>query len=297
MLFRLGCREAMEGLRSDQPIRRWIRRRWAHERLLIAGGGGGGGRGVSEEKGEVDEGIIEGSQGIASDGWSRRPYRRGENVLDSMHNTSISLEAAEVLLSQIEKLRAEEKEMKRKKKEEKSAMKAARKKTCTKDESSSSSSSSESSSLSGSDCDRVVDMSRLRTVNTVSGMAVPIELPMCTREVKPLEGRECGASVGVLKEKIEVCMGSKCKRSGAGELLGEFQRKAAIDGAVVGCKCMGKCRDGPNVRVRNNHGEGEVFSDRVPVMKPLCIGVSLEDVGMIVANVFGDVKDLGLVAT
>ncbi|KAK1316826.1 hypothetical protein QJS10_CPA05g00083 [Acorus calamus] len=43
------------------------------------------------------------------------------------------LEAAEVLLSLIEKLRAEEKEMKRKKKEEKPAMKAARKKTCTKD--------------------------------------------------------------------------------------------------------------------------------------------------------------------
>ncbi|KAK1292664.1 hypothetical protein QJS10_CPB17g00863 [Acorus calamus] len=207
------------------------------------------------------------------------------------------LEAAEVLLSQIEKLKAEEKEMKRKKKEEKSAMKAARKKTCTKDESSSSSSSSESSSSSGSDCDRVVDMSRLRTADTVSTMAVPIELPMCTREVKPLEGRECGASVGVLKEKIEVCMGSKCKRSGAGELLEEFQRKVAIDGAVVRCKCMGKCRDGPNVRVRNNHGEDEVFSARVPVMKPLCIGVGLEDVGVIVANVFGDVKDPGLVVT
>ncbi|KAG0475924.1 hypothetical protein HPP92_012765 [Vanilla planifolia] len=48
-------------------------------------------------------------------------------------------------------------------------------------------------------------------------------------------------------DKIEVCMGGKCRKSGAMELLQEFERKVGIEGAVVGCKCMGKCKQGgPN---------------------------------------------------
>ncbi|KAJ8623961.1 hypothetical protein MRB53_032491 [Persea americana] len=58
---------------------------------------------------------------------------------------------------------------------------------------------------------------------------------------------------------------------------------------------MGKCRDGPNVRVLNqcngNALEKEVGGS---ITNPLCIGVGLEDVGAIVANFFGEKKDMGM---
>lgn len=92
-------------------------------------------------------------------------------------------------------------------------------------------------------------------------------------------------------ERIEVCMGGKCKKSGAVLLMEEFERMIGVEGAVVGCKCMGKCRDGPNVRVLKD-GCGSIS----PVTNPLCIGVGLEDVGTIVASFFGEKKDMGLIA-
>ncbi|KAL0407401.1 UNVERIFIED_CONTAM: Diacylglycerol O-acyltransferase 3 [Sesamum latifolium] len=97
-------------------------------------------------------------------------------------------------------------------------------------------------------------------------------------------------------KKIEVCMGGKCKKSGAGALLEEFQRVVGIEGAVSGCKCMGKCRDGPNVKVLNGFDGGVAVavadadtdaSVRGPA-NSLCIGVGLEDVNMIVANFLGE---------
>ncbi|XXG53873.1 hypothetical protein AAC387_Pa03g1893 [Persea americana] len=98
-------------------------------------------------------------------------------------------------------------------------------------------------------------------------------------------------------ERIQVCMGGKCKKSGAVELLGEFERMIGVEGAVVGCKCMGKCRDGPNVRVLNqcngNTLEKEVGGS---ITNPLCIGVGLEDVRAIVANFFGEKEDMGMMA-
>ncbi|KAK1295141.1 hypothetical protein QJS10_CPA16g01769 [Acorus calamus] len=179
------------------------------------------------------------------------------------------LEAAEALLLQLEKLREEEKEMKKKKKkEEKSAMKAAQKSDCAKDASSSSSSSESSSD---SECEKVIDMNRLRSTTTIE---------------TSIEVTECNAgTVGALKEKIEVCMGGKCKKSGAEKLMEEFRRRVGDDAAVVGCKCMGKCREGPNVRVRDESAA-----------KPLCVGVGLDDVSAILENFFGEKKDLGLMA-
>ncbi|KAJ4951770.1 hypothetical protein NE237_028602 [Protea cynaroides] len=94
-------------------------------------------------------------------------------------------------------------------------------------------------------------------------------------------------------QKIEVCMGGKCKKLGSASLLEEFQKRVGVEGAVVGCKCMGKCRDGPNVRV-----SGGLESTVRPATNPLCLGVGLENVGEIVANFLGDgSKDLGLMAT
>lgn len=86
-------------------------------------------------------------------------------------------------------------------------------------------------------------------------------------------------------------MGIKCKKSGAAALLEEFGKVINVEGAVVGCKCLGKCRDGPNVRVLNgadgSEADGADVSIRTP-LNPLCIGVGLDDVGVIVANFFGD---------
>ncbi|KAJ8621946.1 hypothetical protein MRB53_030475 [Persea americana] len=62
-------------------------------------------------------------------------------------------------------------------------------------------------------------------------------------------------------------------------------------------ECMGKCRDGPNVRVLNqcngNALEKEVGGS---ITNPLCVSVGLEDVGTIVANFFGEKKDMGMMA-
>lgn len=92
-------------------------------------------------------------------------------------------------------------------------------------------------------------------------------------------------------KKIEVCMGGKCKKTGAAALLEKFQRTVGIEFGVSGCKCMGKCRSGPNVRVQNNlegvQAGGVDVSVRSP-SNPLFIGVGLEDVDLIVANLLGE---------
>ncbi|CAN6349642.1 unnamed protein product [Urochloa humidicola] len=91
--------------------------------------------------------------------------------------------------------------------------------------------------------------------------------------------------------RIEVCMGGKCKKSGALALLQEFEKTVGTNGAVVGCKCLGKCGLGPNVRLRS-----EVSAEGSAKRNPLCIGVGLEDVDTIVAGLFGD-GDLGMTPT
>ncbi|KAH7676283.1 Diacylglycerol O-acyltransferase protein [Dioscorea alata] len=92
---------------------------------------------------------------------------------------------------------------------------------------------------------------------------------------------------------IEVCMGGKCKKSGALEVKEKFEKKVSIEGAVVGCKCMGKCRDGPNARLVNlSNKEDDLVR---PLTNPLCLGVGLEDVKSIVSNFLGE-KDANLLA-
>ncbi|KAJ6823852.1 diacylglycerol O-acyltransferase 3, cytosolic [Iris pallida] len=222
--------------------------------------------------------------------------REGNVVAGEAESKMIS-EAADVLLAQLTQLRTEAKEMKRRrKKEKKAAMKSAK----TKDDNSSSSSSESSDGECDTRTTTVVKMSRsIRTTTP--------EIPQESSSSKPL-ATEAGAknvmletnaeaAVAVVKamdkaagNKIEVCMGGKCKKSGAMELLSEFDRMVGVEGAVVGCKCMGKCREGPNVRVVNRSIEEEAKVSR----NPLCIGVGLEDVGAIVGNFFGeDPKDVG----
>lgn len=255
-------------------------------------------------------------------------------------------EATELILGQLQKLKAEEEELKRKREEETAKLKAAARmqKRLDFEMSSSSSSSSESSD---SECGEVVDMSSLRSAaalappSTLTQEESATELQSVIREAHasltiPSTVNQKGPSIeegvvgsylqhieqpcftnrtstntrcsvgmaggGVsLVNKVEVCMGGKCKKSGAALLLDEFQRVLGAEASVVGCKCMGKCRDGPNVRILNYSGVGvqaECVDDsaRVP-SNPLCIGVGFEDVGSIVATFLGEKhKECGMAA-
>ncbi|PIA60689.1 hypothetical protein AQUCO_00300301v1 [Aquilegia coerulea] len=231
-----------------------------------------------------------------------------DSLIGEIKGKKIS-EATEILLSQLQQLKAEEKELKRKKKEEKAKLKAAAEMNITKVCESSSSSSSESSD---SECGEVVNVKSLRN-QVIPEPYIEFDVPVQTMSTNPniiiqqdqtrnmLEGIIIDRNVlnhgNESSEKIEVCMGGKCKKSGASALLEEFQQRVGLEGAVVGCKCMGKCRDGPNVRIVNQCSNDVV--DRPQTTNnnnPLCIGVGLEDVGVIVGNFFGqqDRKDIGL---
>lgn len=271
------------------------------------------------------------------------PFGSQEGLVAQLQGKLISEGAEELLLKQLEQLRAEEKELKKKRKEEKARLKAERMKTMVDNESSSSSSSESSDS----ECGEVVDMKRLQSevptqpiVDNLQPFAhqegglltIPSSLATHQENTTVENGIDfgssqidqkaeccngtitsCGSSgsigineslssavVGVSAKKIEVCMGNKCKKSGGGALLEEFERQMGGEGAVVGCKCMGKCKNGPNVRVSTTVGgiqsEGMDDSVRSPT-NPLYIGVGLEDVSLIVANLIGEEnKDLDLVS-
>lgn len=234
----------------------------------------------------------------------------------------------ELLLRELEKLRAEKKELKKRKKQEKNAkLKASRMKTVPDCKSESSSSSSESES-SDSECDKVVDMNTFRAGVGVELLQPPPPASQSTMLSPPttvdadamkLCSRNDDVSVGSVsvgfknksnvvatapQKRIEVCMGNKCKRSGSAALLQEFERVmvGVEGGAVVGCKCMGKCKSAPNVRIQSSsldHGLAEGLGDSVKVpVNPLCIGVGLEDVNAIVAKFLGEEnhRDMGMAA-
>uniref|UniRef100_A0A7N0UD98 Uncharacterized protein n=1 Tax=Kalanchoe fedtschenkoi TaxID=63787 RepID=A0A7N0UD98_KALFE len=63
-------------------------------------------------------------------------------------------------------------------------------------------------------------------------------------------------------KKVEICMGGKCKKSGGSQLLERFQRLAeSEDGvSVAGCKCMGRCKNGPNVRLSTSNAAPGICS-------------------------------------
>ncbi|XP_061354701.1 diacylglycerol O-acyltransferase 3-1 [Gastrolobium bilobum] len=237
---------------------------------------------------------------------------------------NLTSDGGEVLLKmkELEKIRAEEKELKRKRKQEKKAkLKASKMKTC---ESEPSSSSSSESSDSDRECGEVVNMNSFRAgvaelqppamqVNVLSPPAfmpqtTPAEdhaMELCSRNDTCVGSVSAGFKIeGTLvttstQKRIEVCMGGKCKRSGAAALLQEFERVVGFQGgAVVGCKCMGKCKTAPNVRIQNSVDpsldEGLNDSVKIPA-NPLCIGVGLEDVDAIVARFLGENQnDMGV---
>ncbi|KAH7666537.1 Diacylglycerol O-acyltransferase protein [Dioscorea alata] len=167
-----------------------------------------------------------------------------EHGLTGEIQTKMFSEAAEVLLKQLKQLRVEEEEMKRKRKEEKAAKKAAKKMMMMKEKEDD---DSESSCSSGSECcSATMELKSPETLIPRKEVACSIISNLV------IEEKQTGPM-----NKIEVCMGGKCKRSGAMQLLEEIDKKVGVEGAVVGCKCMGKCRDAPNVRVLKKDGNEE----------------------------------------
>ncbi|KAL1562653.1 diacylglycerol O-acyltransferase 3-like [Salvia divinorum] len=236
------------------------------------------------------------------------------SLVDQIKGNMIT-EATQLLLEQLQKVKAEEKEAKRRIKEEKAKIKAAaRSQIGANCEMSSSSSSSESSD---SECGEVVDMSSLKratptetiiqeakeeeeeTAPSYPTPVIPVIPHLSDADAAPasllqspeepsssssVQNISCSVAPSCSK-KIEVCMGGKCKKSGAGALLEEFRRAVGMEGAVSGCKCMGKCRDGPNVKVVGQESSSS-----------LCIGVGLEDVNVIMANFIDEHKQIGFAA-
>lgn len=245
------------------------------------------------------------------------------NLLDQLHQNLVT-DGGEQLLRELEKVRAGEKELKKKMKQEKkkAKLKPSKMKTCNKSESSSSESES-----SDSDCGEVVDMNTFRGAGVVDVATKPVEelelkppmlsisedstshhhhvMDVCTtNDASLVTGfkKETNVVIPAAQKRIEVCMGNKCKKSGAAALLQEFEKVVGVEGegVVVGCKCMGKCKTAPNVRIQNsvdlNMVQGIDDSVKIP-SNPLCIGVGLEDVDTIVARFLGEnYKDVGLVA-
>jgi hypothetical protein len=207
-------------------------------------------------------------------------------------------EATEILQMQLQQLKAEEKELKKQRKAELKATRMKKKKMADLGcESSSSSSSSESSD---SDCGKsmVNNTARLKTsqnefpaiLEATTTLTLPISTtPHANLMTKKNVGTNYTNSIissttdiNMSSKRIEVCMGNKCKKSGSAALLEEFTRVTGVEATVVGCKCMGKCRDGPNVRVMNPV-DGLDDSVRTPP-KSLCNRVGLENVGDILSN-------------
>ncbi|CAM8998328.1 unnamed protein product [Rhodiola kirilowii] len=77
-------------------------------------------------------------------------------------------------------------------------------------------------------------------------------------------------------KKVEICMSGKCKKFGASQVLDKFKSLAAEeeDMNVVGCKCMGKCKEGPNVRLSS-------VSTAAPA---ICSGVQIGDVDALITS-------------
>ncbi|KAL7142632.1 hypothetical protein ABFS83_08G137000 [Erythranthe nasuta] len=250
-----------------------------------------------------------------------------DGLIDQVKGKTLS-EAAELLMVELQKIKANKKELKRKAKEEKARLKASQIKNNFVDCEMSSSSSSSESSSSDSECGEVVNMKTLKsaqskqqvieepTPTSITQTVTPIATPLVTpleavvaeangvsveeREsssVVSVEERERSSVLAASSKKIEVCLGGKCKKSGGAALLEKFQSVVGIEGAVTGCKCMGKCREGPVVKVcgagvADNNSAVKVAA----AANSLCIGVGLEDVDMIVANLLGQsANHLGLV--
>ncbi|GMI66693.1 diacylglycerol acyltransferase 3 [Hibiscus trionum] len=284
-------------------------------------GGGGGGDATKKDKGKSSEirrvkKKLKLMKRLSKDLSMLPQIAAGEDIrigLAAEVKVTMIQEASDVLLAQLQKLKLEQKELKRKLKEERAQLKQ----TLGKSESSSSSSES-----SDSDCGEVLDMKTLRSnalkpsleieaapavaeESTLANSLLELEnsdsSPKIRVRVPHIDGECCSSNgfkadhsnsllEGTSTKKIEVCLGGKCKKLGAAALLEEFGKKVGAEATVVACKCMGKCRTAPNVRVSNTQIETatRINEDSVKLgINPTCTGVGLQDVDLIVANLLG----------
>jgi len=77
---------------------------------------------------------------------------------------------------------------------------------------------------------------------------------------------------------MEVCTVGKCKRGGSQQILASLQGCIPESSSIslTSCKCMGKCKSAPNVRVRNSEGQTQIHSH-----------VSMDDVDALLEMHFG----------
>ncbi|KAL6594656.1 hypothetical protein ACP70R_048394 [Stipagrostis hirtigluma subsp. patula] len=258
----------------------------------------------------------ESSESSESDCGEEQPMQIGQGMAISVAvaeavasgiSTVSTMECEKAAMKAMKKLEKEQKKaakkaMKMKKEAKKKAMAALN--GCRDEDSSCSSESSDS------ECEgEVVRMSRCATITAPQtpfpSTVFPIIVPQIPASVEPEPSQDVRisselatatqcSSIAVVEKptanRIEVCMGGKCKKAGSLALLQEFEKNVGT-GVAVGCKCLGKCGLGPNVRLRS-----EGSKDGSAKRNPLCIGVGLEDVGTIVAGLHGD-SDLGMSPT
>ncbi|KAL5700598.1 hypothetical protein ACHQM5_026023 [Ranunculus cassubicifolius] len=203
----------------------------------------------------------------------------------SIEGNNMFLELSRILMEQQEKLKEEKKQLKRKEKQERKKAKALKKKSKNKDSSDSDSSDSDSSD---NESEELVHVQGHREMDNTSIIETnPIAIAQETVNSK-LESN--AAVVKSFAERIDVCMGGKCKKFGAEALMNELDRKIGVEGAVVGCKCMGKCKNAPNVRVSSKSNKKS--TEGKGLTNPLYLGVGLEDVDLIVSNFLGKDKEM-----
>ena len=70
--------------------------------------------------------------------------------------------------------------------------------------------------------------------------------------------------------RVLVCQGSKCQAKGAGAVLrGVAQLSAGSPGVeVVPCKCLGRCKVGPAMRVKHDGRACSIYTELVPSQLP-----------------------------
>eukprot|EP00252_Welwitschia_mirabilis_P011117 TRINITY_DN2499_c0_g1_i1.p1 TRINITY_DN2499_c0_g1~~TRINITY_DN2499_c0_g1_i1.p1 ORF type:complete len:379 (+),score=60.73 TRINITY_DN2499_c0_g1_i1:101-1138(+) len=244
-----------------------------------------------------------------------------ESLAENVRGQILS-EALQKLSTQLEQAKAERKERKRQLKAEKKALKRENNlKRKDEEESSSSSESSDDeeceivdkTALRCSGTDLTAHQRGNQNENRVISQSVPVnfskdgkqETLTCLKEeqsdlnmipapetVTSLNSGRADlqemAAEAKRKGKIQVCTGGKCRKLGGPELIGEFEKSIQRCGAegdmeVVACRCLGKCRSAPNVRVERQQDDG---------LRSLHLGIGFDDVDLIVSRYLRETEDV-----
>ncbi|CAH9094396.1 unnamed protein product [Cuscuta epithymum] len=215
----------------------------------------------------------------------------GLDFAESLHQqqTTISQGGAETMLSHLKKLKATGKQKERRGGYD-----------------SSSSSSSESSD---SECEGIDNMNRRKCDNAIvqrfttpeskpvvvldsqQPMLLPVSIHPLSNPIND-ESPSCSEMGSRTMKLFEVCMGGKCKKSGAQAILEELQNAVVgvPDVSVCGCKCMGKCKVGPNVRLSSTAVCHDVLHDNNNnnnnggLARSVYQSVGIQDVSLMASN-------------